>query len=183
MANSVDRLSRWVSSQIAWDVLKWATFGTVGFVFSFIAVLWARISQQPTGWVILLALVGFTCGVVLTVAYAVWKRTPPLGSGTTILQPPPTPNPPPLREVTGQRYEQQTLSFDGNRYINCVFKNCTILYDGGPTEVLNCTFEGGVKVATSSQAIKNYLGLITHTSSDLRAGKPTQISTGKFTLP
>jgi hypothetical protein len=35
----------------------------------------------------------------------------------------------------------QKVALDGTRFENCIFKDCDILYSGGPTETSSCYFE------------------------------------------
>lgn len=46
-----------------------------------------------------------------------------------------------LPVIKGQTFVGQKVSLDGNRFENCVFKNCDVLYHGGPAETSSCYFE------------------------------------------
>lgn len=46
-----------------------------------------------------------------------------------------------LPVIKGQTFDGQKVSLDGTRFENCIFKNCDILYAGGPAETSSCHFE------------------------------------------
>ena len=46
-----------------------------------------------------------------------------------------------LRVTRDQTFIGKTLTLDDTRFENCVFKNCTIIYLGGPAETSSCYFE------------------------------------------
>jgi hypothetical protein len=46
-----------------------------------------------------------------------------------------------LPVVRGQTFVGTKVALDNTRFENCVFKNCEILYQGGPAETSSCYFE------------------------------------------
>ena len=46
-----------------------------------------------------------------------------------------------LPVVSGQSFVGQKIKLDGNRFENCAFKGCEIVYAGGPAETSSCHFE------------------------------------------
>lgn len=42
--------------------------------------------------------------------------------------------------VEGATFAEQTVQLDGRRFVSCSFDGCSIVYAGGPAEVLACTF-------------------------------------------
>ncbi|MDZ7706781.1 MAG: hypothetical protein U5J97_02590 [Trueperaceae bacterium] len=42
--------------------------------------------------------------------------------------------------VEGATFAGQTVRLDDRRFVSCTFDGCSIVYAGGPTEVLGCTF-------------------------------------------
>jgi hypothetical protein len=46
-----------------------------------------------------------------------------------------------LPVVRGERFIGKRVTLDGNRFENCVFKDCDVIYNGGPTETSSCYFE------------------------------------------
>jgi hypothetical protein len=46
-------------------------------------------------------------------------------------------------EVTGQTFSSATEVVDGNRYVECRFDNCTMIYRGGEIpHITGCQFDG-----------------------------------------
>lgn len=46
-----------------------------------------------------------------------------------------------LPVIRGQRFEKGKVNLDNTRFENCSFKNCDVLYSGGPAETSACYFE------------------------------------------
>ena len=46
-----------------------------------------------------------------------------------------------LPVVRDQTFDGAQVALDGNRFENCAFKNCDIIYRGGPAETSSCYFE------------------------------------------
>lgn len=42
--------------------------------------------------------------------------------------------------VEGATFAEQTVQLDGRGFVSCTFDGCRIVYAGGPTELLGCTF-------------------------------------------
>lgn len=45
-----------------------------------------------------------------------------------------------LPVIPSRTYTNQPVRLDGNRYENCKFIDCQIVYSGGPAEVHSCEF-------------------------------------------
>jgi len=46
-----------------------------------------------------------------------------------------------LPVVQARTFTGEKVKLDGTRFENCIFKNCDILYSGGPAETSSCYFE------------------------------------------
>ena len=46
-----------------------------------------------------------------------------------------------LPVTRGQTFIGKTVTLDKTRFEDCIFKNCSIIYSGGPAETSSCYFE------------------------------------------
>ena len=46
-----------------------------------------------------------------------------------------------LPVIRAQTFIGKRITLDGNRFENCTFKGCDIIYNGGPAETSSCYFE------------------------------------------
>ena len=46
-----------------------------------------------------------------------------------------------LPTVSGEKYANTTVELDNRRFENCEFRNCELIYSGGPVQTSSCYFE------------------------------------------
>ncbi len=46
-----------------------------------------------------------------------------------------------LPVIKAQTFIGKKITLDGNRFEDCIFKDCNIVYTGGPAETSSCYFE------------------------------------------
>ena len=76
---------------------------------------------------------------VLGILYQWWKAKPNEALGNPHQRFPTTDWETPLVLIYGQNYENETVSLDGKRFLECTFKNVTYSYEGTrPVEMIDC---------------------------------------------
>ena len=45
-----------------------------------------------------------------------------------------------MKTIRGRRFEHETVTLDGFRYIGCTFVDCSIRFAGGHTSIADCLF-------------------------------------------
>jgi hypothetical protein len=76
---------------------------------------------------------------VMGILYQWWKAQPPAALGNPHQRFPTTDWETPLELVYRQNYENETVSLDGKKFLECTFKNVTYSYQGiRPIEIIDC---------------------------------------------
>lgn len=61
--------------------------------------------------------------------------------------------------IENQEVSGKTIAIDEKHFVNCKYKNCTLIYSGGDFSWVNTTFEAcQISLAGSAQRTANFLG-------------------------
>jgi len=63
---------------------------------------------------------------------------------------------PPLKLIEKQKFRNEKVLLDGYKYVDCIFENVTLVYNGGPSEVINTQvhFNKTVPFETTNRTVK-----------------------------